>query len=139
MSLHRVRLELIRSPDVPEGNGKCGYELILPLNPGGFLALATWRKRPTECRVRRFRDGREDATGLLIHTRRGNWALSHAPADSEGEPIWRLETHSFVEGSAVAVTEQDGVTRPFRVFRVRPLLRLFGRAEADGAADHGRG
>ncbi|WP_245578882.1 hypothetical protein [Inquilinus limosus] len=125
-SLARIRMELARTPDAPEGARDCGYELIAPLDPDGHLDADAWRERRAECTVRRFWSGTDDEHGRLIHTRDRRWAFSYAPGEDDDEPIWRLDTHRFVEGEYVSVTEHDGVTRPFRIVRVRPWPAAFG-------------
>ncbi|MDR6288184.1 hypothetical protein E9232_000683 [Inquilinus ginsengisoli] len=126
MSLSRVRMELARTPEAPAGAPDCGYELIAPLDPDGHLNPDAWRAQRAECTVRRFWQGTDDEHGQLIHTRQRRWAFSYAPGEDDDEPIWRLDTHRFVEGEYVSVTEHDGVTRPFRVVRVRPWPAAFG-------------
>lgn len=126
MSLSRVRLELARTPETPAGAPDCGYELVAPLDLDGHLNPDAWRSRRNECTVRRFWHGTDDEHGQLVHTRRRRWAFSYAPGEDDDEPVWRLDTHRFVEGEYVSVTEHDGVTRPFRVVRVRPWPATFG-------------
>ncbi|HEY9344563.1 MAG TPA: hypothetical protein VIQ53_04575, partial [Inquilinus sp.] len=48
-SLARIRMELARTPDAPEGARDCGYELIAPLDPDGYLDAEAWRARRGEC------------------------------------------------------------------------------------------
>ena len=125
-SLARIRMELARTPEAPEGAWDCGYELIAPLDPDGYLDVDAWRERRTECTVHRFWSGAGDEHGRLIHTRDRRWAFSYAPGEDDDEPIWRLDNHRFIEGEYVSVTEHDGVTRPFRIVRVRPWPAAFG-------------
>ena len=125
-SLARIRMELARTPDAPEGARDCGYELIAPLDPDGHLDAEAWRARRSECSVRRFWAGSDDEHGRLIHIRDHRWAFSYAAGDDDDEPIWRLDNHRFVEGEYISITEHDGVTRPFRIVRVRPWPAAFG-------------
>ena len=37
MALKRIRLELARTPESPEGNSSCGYEFTAPLDNKGKL------------------------------------------------------------------------------------------------------
>jgi hypothetical protein len=37
------------------------------------------------------------------------------------EPIFRFDTHRFVVGEYVSVTEHDGVERPFKVIDIRQV------------------
>jgi len=125
-SLSRIRLELARTPDAPEGARDCGYELVAPLNPDGYLDAEAWQDCRSECSVRRFWSDADEEHGRLIHIRGHRWAFSYAPGEDDDEPIWRLDNHRFVEGEYISVTEHDGVTRPFRIVRVRPWPAAVG-------------
>jgi len=113
--LKKVRLELARTPEFPEGNPACGYELVLPLDRRGVLDAVEWRQHKERCTVRRFWPGDKDEVGHLIHTRHRAWAFSYTPGEEDDEPLFKLETHRLLPGEYVSVTEHDGVTRPFRV------------------------
>jgi hypothetical protein len=116
--LRKVRLELARTPEFPEGNPACGYELVLPLDRNGLLDASEWRQHPAACTVRRFWEGAEDEKGQLIHTRQRAWAFSYVEGEEDDEPLYRLETHQLKAGEYVSVREHDGITRPFRVVSV---------------------
>ena len=115
MSLKRIRLELARTPEFPNGSALHGYEFTAPLDAGGHLDPAAWAHAKAGCTVRRFWDRSEDERGTLIHRRDGRWAFSYKPGDEDDEPIFRFDKHTFVVGEYVSVTEHDGVNRPFRV------------------------
>ncbi|MBX6369498.1 MAG: hypothetical protein IRZ04_16050, partial [Rhodospirillales bacterium] len=89
MALKRVRLELARSPEFPEGSSRHGYEFVLPLTEEGKLDRAAWEKAPEVCTVHRFWEGEGDNVGTLIRTGRGRWAFSYVPGESDDEPIHR--------------------------------------------------
>jgi len=122
MALRRVRLELARNPDHPEGSAQHGYEFVAPLTDDGQLDLAEWRERRADCTVHRFWPGEDDAYGHLVHHRGHHWAFHYAgmPATEE-EPIFRFDRHRFVVGEYVSITEHDGVQRTFRVAEVIPF------------------
>ena len=42
--LRRVRLELARDHDFPNGSSERGYDLIAPLDAKGHIALAAWKE-----------------------------------------------------------------------------------------------
>jgi hypothetical protein len=44
--LKRIRLELARTPEHPEGSSKCGYEFIAPLDGHGHFDADAWSERP---------------------------------------------------------------------------------------------
>lgn len=116
MSLKRIRLELARTPEFPQGSPAHGYELTAPLDAGGHLDAEAWRKHKDECTVRRFWGGAEEERGVLIHRRDKQWAFSYVPGDdADDEPIFKMDRHLFRPGEYVTITEHDGVARPFRV------------------------
>ena len=118
MSLKRIRLELARTPDFPDGSTRHGYEFTAPLDAKGHLDPAGWALTKSTCTVRRFWDKANDEHGALTHRRDGKWAFSYKPGDDDDEPIFRFDTHVFVVGEYVTVTEHDRVSRPFRVVEI---------------------
>jgi hypothetical protein len=116
--LRKIRLELARTPEFPEGNPECGYEMVLPLDKDGHLDATEWRCHREACTVRRFWQHEKDEHGLLIHTRYRTWAFSYAPGEGDDEPLFRLDSHRLQPAEYVSVTEHDGVTRPFRVVSI---------------------
>ncbi len=123
MTLFKIRLEMARTPKFPEGNPKCGYEFIAPLDASGRLDESRWRSSRDLCVVHRFSDTEPDERGALIH-HRGKWMFSYRPGEDDDEPIFRLDTHLFRSGEYVSVTEHDGLTYPFRVVSVRPTSQV---------------
>jgi hypothetical protein len=121
MALKRIRLELARTKEFPEGNPNCGYEFIAPLKADGHFDLEEWKKTREACSVRRFWQGEDDEEGMLIHGRSGRWMFSYAPGDEDDEPIFRFDRHIIKQGEYISITEHDGVNRPFRVVSVRPF------------------
>lgn len=115
MSLQKIRLELARCPEFPEGSALHGYEFIAPLDHEGRFDADEWKANRALCHVRRFAAGRPDETGLLIHPKGRNWAFSYVPGEEDDEPIFRFDRHDFRIGSYVSITEHDGVQRTFRV------------------------
>lgn len=121
MSLKKIRLELARTKEAPNGDPNCGYEIIAPLDETGKFDEQIWRKHRDDCMVRRFWQNANDEHGLLIHTRGKKWVFSYAPGEDDDEPIFKLDRHRFKEGDYVSVTEHDGVTRPFKIVAVTPV------------------
>jgi hypothetical protein len=119
MALKRVRLELARTPEAPEGSSYCGYEFIAPLDGAGKLDLKQWKRDKDRCTVRRFWKSTIDEHGRLAHHHGGNWAFTWPGGDSE-EPIFRFDKHAFVTGEYVSVIEHDGVERTFRIVDIQP-------------------
>ncbi|MFO1082167.1 MAG: hypothetical protein U1E23_16240 [Reyranellaceae bacterium] len=123
MSLKRIRLELARTPEFPEGSASHGYEFVAPLDARGHLDSGEWSKSKAACTVQRFWGRDEDEHGVLIHRKDGAWAFSYEPGDDDDEPIFRFDKHLFNVGEYVTVTEHDGVARPFRVTAVGPAIK----------------
>lgn len=120
MSLKKIRLELARTNDAPNGDPACGYEFIAPLDETGRFDEHMWQKHRADCSVRRFWQNAQDEHGLLIHTRGRRWVFSYAPGEDDDEPVFKMDRHRFQEGEYVSVTEHDGVTRPFKIVSVIP-------------------
>jgi hypothetical protein len=113
--LRRVRLEVARCHEFPEGSAAHGYELTLPLAQDGSLDRALWHKHRQETGFRRFWAD-EETSGHLTHGRQG-WALVFDDAGT-AEVILKADTHRFVEGEYVSIKEGDGMTRTFRIASV---------------------
>jgi hypothetical protein len=127
MTLKKIRLELARTADAPEGDPRCGYEFIAPLDVKGQLDARAWPTEKSKCTVRRFWTNQDDEHGMLVHSRGGRWLFSYRPGEDDDEPIFRFTNHAFVVGEYVSITEHDDVERPFRVTAVsrifEPALR----------------
>jgi hypothetical protein len=121
MCLNRIRLELARTKEAPEGNPNCGYDFIAPLDAAGRFDATVWRNHRDACTVRRFWQNTDDEHGMLIHTRGRKWVFSYAPGEDDDEPIFKFDRHTFKAGEYVSITEHDGVARPFRIAAVTPL------------------
>ncbi len=120
MSLKKIRLELARTPEFPDGSPRHGYDFVAPLDGKGHLDPAGWAKTRNACTVRRFWNSTPDEHGRLIHRPGGQWAFSYKPGEDDDEPIFRFDKHHFAVGEYVTVTEHDGVARPFRVAEIKP-------------------
>lgn len=116
--LRRVRLELARCADFPDGSPDHGYELTAPLYSDGSLAPGLWRQAKEKCTVTRFWAGEPDRKGLLRHVGRG-WRFDYnRHANDDDEPFFKLDRHHLTPGSYVSITENDGVERPFKIVSV---------------------
>jgi hypothetical protein len=121
--LRRVRLELARDHDFPNGSGERGYDFIAPLDAKGHIVLAAWKELKDRCRVRRFWASEADEVGHIVHKRGGVWAFHydiHGDA-SRDESGFRFERHAFLPGEYVSIREQDDALRTFRVVSVREI------------------
>ena len=121
--LRRVRLELARDHEFPNGSSERGYDFIAPLDRKGHVELAAWKDLKDRCRVRRFWPGEAEEVGHVMHKRGNVWAFHY---DIHGDPThdeagFRFDSHAFIPGEYVSIKEQQGVLRTFRVVSVRDL------------------
>lgn len=132
MALKRIRLELARDHDFPNGSRERGYDLIAPLDDDGHLVAAEWRRLRDQCRVRRFWTGQPDEVGRLVHRPGGAGVLDYDLASSnDDEPGFKFDHHRFVPAEYVSITERDHVQRTFFIKAVVDMDRLV--AEGRGA------
>lgn len=122
-SMRRVRLELARDHDYPEGSRAHGYDFIAPLDEEGRIDAEDWRRAKDQCRVKRFWEGEPDEVGHIVRKRGGNWAFHYdihgAPENDEAG--YRFAEHAFRPGEYVSILEHDGVMRTFRVISVNEV------------------
>ena len=115
--LRKVRLELARCHEFPEGSRGHGYELNLPLTSGGKLDHHGFEKNRPQAGFRRFWGDEDERHGVLLHRRQG-WQLSFIGGGEADEVIFRGDDHRFSVGEYVSIREHDGETRTFRVAAV---------------------
>ena len=65
MSLHKVRLELARDHDFPNGSRERGYEFTAPLGDDDRIDHDEWQTHRDRCRVLRFWEGEDDEVGPI--------------------------------------------------------------------------
>ena len=117
--LYKIRLELARCKDHPEGAHDIGYEFAAPLRPDHKIDGKAWEKERDHCRVVRFRPGEDDDIGHLVRKPGGSWAFHYdIHSDEEGdESGYRFGDHVFRTGEYVSVREDDELM-PYVVKRV---------------------
>jgi len=121
----RIRLNLARSKEFPQGSDKHGYEFVAPLDASGHIDAALWHKDPEHCRVRRFWEGEGDEIGFLVHKPGGpehaRWVFDYDDtAQDDDESGYRFGTHAFKPGEYVSIRNEDGDTHTFQVISVEP-------------------
>jgi hypothetical protein len=79
----KIRLELARTAELPEGSRHYGYEFIAPLTGDGHLDLEGWRRERAACRMHRFWQGEEDQYGQLLHYGGEHWAYHYDGMEEE--------------------------------------------------------
>ena len=105
--LKRIRLELARDHDFPEGSRRTGYEFTAPLDERGHIDAAEWHKQRDHCRVRRFRPGEADDIGHVIRKPGGAWAFHYDihSDEEDDEAGYRFGDHAFNPGEYVSIRE----------------------------------
>lgn len=121
MTLKRIRLDLARNKDFPDGSTEHGYEFRAPLRADGHIDLAGWEDVAQLCTVHHYWGTQIDEHGQLIRAADGRWAFSYAPGEDDDEPIFRFDSHVFAVGEYVTITEHDGEDRAFKVVAVDAL------------------
>lgn len=122
-SFKRIRLNLARSKEFPNGSTRHGYEFVAPLDGNGHIDVALWRTHRTNCRVRRFWEGEQDEIGFVVHKpggpEHGRWVFDYdATAEDDDESGYRFGTHAFRPGEYVSIRNEDGETHTFQVASV---------------------
>jgi hypothetical protein len=122
LMLRRVRLELARDRDFPDGSKERGYDFIAPLDRAGHIDFDAWKELKDRCRVRRFWAHEAEEVGHIVHKRTG-WAFHY---DIHGDPGhdetgFRFDSHAFIPGEYVSIKEQDDILRTFHVVSVREV------------------
>jgi hypothetical protein len=124
MTLKKVRLELARDHDFPEGSHAHGYEFVAPIGEDGHLDAEAWKQHRDKCRARRFWGEDDEETGHLVRKPGGFWAFHydiHGDVDDD-ESGYRFGNHLFRPGEYVSIREHDDDRlRTFRVVRVEEL------------------
>ncbi len=121
MTLKRIRLELARNKDFPNGSAEHGYEFRAPLLADGHINLDQWERQAQLCTVHHFWGTQLDERGQLIRTANGKWAFSYVVGDDDDEPIFRFDSHVFAVGEYVTITEHDGEDRVFKIVAIDDL------------------
>lgn len=122
-SFKRIRLNLARSKEFPEGSARHGYEFVAPLDGEGHIDPALWRQHRDNCRVRRFWEGEEDEIGFLVHkpggAEHGRWVFDYdQTAETDDESGYRFGAHVFRPGEYVSIRDEDGEMHTFVVASV---------------------
>jgi hypothetical protein len=121
MTLRKIRLELARDSDFPDGSRHHGYELVAPLDRDGRIDPVEWSRHRARCRVRRFWADEDDEVGHVVRKPGGAWAFHydiHGEEDDD-ETGYRLAQHKLQLGEYVSIRDHDDDRlRTFRVVSV---------------------
>ena len=119
-SFKRIRLNLARSKEFPQGSTRHGYEFVAPLDDNSHIDVEQWKKHKEHCRVRRFWEGQDDEIGQLVHRpggpEHGRWVFDYNPkrADDD-ESGYRFGAHTFRQGEYVSIRNEDGEMHTYQV------------------------
>jgi len=121
----RIRLNLARSREFPQGSPRHGYEFVAPLKADGHIDDAQWKKDRGHCRVRRFWEGQDDEIGFLVHKpggpEHGRWVFDYdATAEDDDESGYRFASHVFRPGEYVSIRGEDEEMHTYQVVSVEP-------------------
>ena len=121
----RIRLNLARSKEFPQGSERHGYEFVAPLDDKGHIDVTLWRQHKDNCRVRRFWEGEDDQVGFVVHKPGGpehaRWIFDYNSARvDDDESGYRFGSHVFRPGEYVSVRDDDGEMHTFTVVSVEP-------------------
>ncbi|WP_289032391.1 hypothetical protein [uncultured Roseibium sp.] len=118
-ALKKIRLNLARTKDHPNGSAQHGYEFTAPLDDGGHIDAGLWKKERDHCRVRRFWGGEEEEIGHLVHRPGGSWAFHYdIEGEDDDEAGYRFGSHAFQPGEYVSIKDEDGDLFTFQVVTV---------------------
>lgn len=122
-ALKRIRLNLARSKEYPEGSASHGYEFVAPLDANGHIDADMWRKYRGHCGVRRFWGSEEEEVGRLVHKPGGSeharWVFDYdETAEDDDEAGYRFASHAFRPGEYVSIRDEDGALHTFQVASV---------------------
>jgi hypothetical protein len=120
--LKRIRLDLARSKEYPNGSSSCGYEFLAPLDRSGHIDLDGWKALRNRCGVRRFWNDEEHKSGHLTHKAGGRdgatWIFDYDDNRvDDDESGYRFGAHAFLPGEYVTIRDQDSA-HTFRVVAV---------------------
>lgn len=121
-SLKKIRLNLARTKEFPNGSSRHGYEFTAPLDDEGRIDAEAWKKVRDQCRVRRFWADEEEDIGHLVHRPGGSWAFRYdIDGDEDDEAGYKFGAHPFVPGEYVSIRDEDGELITFQVVTVLSL------------------
>jgi hypothetical protein len=118
-ALKRIRLELARSKEFPNGSATHGYEFVAPLDADAHIDGALWQKYREHCRVQRFW-GDDECVSELAHKPGGpehaRWVFDYDGASEHGgETGYYFGSHSFRLGEYVSIRDEAHQMHTFRV------------------------
>jgi hypothetical protein len=123
VALKKIRLEMARSHDFPEGSAGHGYEFVAPVDSLGHIDAKEWHALRGRCRVTRFWGDEQNEAGHLVRKPGGSWAFHYDihGDENDDETGYRLGSHVLIPDEYVSIREHGDELRTFRVVSVVPL------------------
>ncbi len=123
MTLSKIRIEMARSPEFPDGSAAHGYEFVAPLNSADHIDAEAWHQLRAKCRVKRFWQGEPYELGHLVRKPGGSWAFHYDVHGDENddETGYRLGNHIIRSGDYISIREHDEEMHTFKIVSVTPL------------------
>lgn len=123
MTLSKIRIEMARNPEFPDGSAAHGYEFVAPLNSADHIDAEAWHQLRAKCRVKRFWQGEPDELGHLVRKPGGSWAFHYDVHGDENddETGYRLGNHIIRSGDYISIREHDEEMHTFKIVSVTPL------------------
>ena len=120
-NFRRIRLELARSAENPEGDPETCYVIAAPLDESDHIDAAAWKLHREACRVTCIRPGANDIRGHLVHRPGGSWAFHYdVTRDAPDEAGFHFEQEMFRQGEYVSL-RKAGALHTYRVASVTQL------------------
>jgi hypothetical protein len=120
----RIRLELARSHEFPEGSTRHGYIVVLPLDKNGRIDVASYHETPSFCTLHRFWEGEGDAVGQVTLRGPRRWAFAYHADREDDEPVPHLAEHVFRAGEYLAVRDAHGKEHVLHIVSTEPAPGL---------------
>lgn len=115
----RIRAELARSHQYPEGSHRHAYEFTLPLDDAGRFDQKSHKKGMQLCTVHRYWEGEGDAVGELLHIAPAKWVFSYDEDEGE-DTLPHFTSRIFREGEYLSVVSESGTEHALRIVKVEP-------------------
>ena len=123
--MFRIRLELARSKENPQGSPGNGYEFHAPLDDTNHIDLEAWKDNRGLCFVHRLENNVTTERGILMHRSGGaggaTWVFDYDyQEDGDEEAGYRFGAHAFTPGEYVSIKDEDGEMHTYRVASATP-------------------
>jgi hypothetical protein len=124
MTIKKIRMEVARSKEFPQGSHLHGYEFTAPLDDNGHIDAEEWKSHRDQCRVLRFWGDAAHETGHLVRKPGGSWAFHYDIHGDENDDDagYRFADHAFLPGEYLSIKDHDDDEMyPFRIITVQAV------------------